>query len=207
MQKVHALVVSLRWLEVISIAYILPKELVNRFGQIVTDFHKLRGFGKLAALLKSKENILILRRMPETGRILRNVSLLYKARISSVIFIVLCTSLGYFYSWWYLLFLIAGVILYVQWTLDERNSWMILLTGLLSIEVLANNFAGWGAEFPEGKLKRCRSFHVKGNVCGAIGWIFIYQIGITLNPRSSKNLPRRDESWCAPLKVSVEILK
>jgi hypothetical protein len=110
----------------------------------------------------------------------------YKIRIACWISAIIFLFAAFMLSWWILLGLIATIIIEVRVANSERRSWMFLSSLLLSLEILTNDFAGWGTSYPS---ERSEAFAVLGDQ--------------PKNPRSTWldfYLPRRGEFTAAVLR-------
>lgn len=69
-----------------------------------------------------------------------------------------CPRLALAYTSWFLLALAVSVAAERRFRYRERKAWQVLAAALLSLEVLASDFAGWGAAYPAERKEAQQAF-------------------------------------------------
>ena len=126
----------------------IPPELLQKCKAVVEVSHQEHGFRGLPARLTSRDSMIVLALVPGMLQVMEGVSAGFKMRVGCWVVGLVLVALSWFTSWWMLLGLSVVVIIERRLARSERKSWQFLAAVLLSLEVLADDFAGWGRAFP-----------------------------------------------------------
>jgi hypothetical protein len=131
----------------------IPDELVKKSHAIVRLAHKNHGYRSLPARISSKQNTIALACVAEGFTMLKAVTSSWKIRVFCWLAIAAVLIVGFVFNRWILLALIPA-FLAERWLASyERNAWMVLAAILLSLEMLVDDFGGWGEAFPNARQK------------------------------------------------------
>jgi hypothetical protein len=126
----------------------LPADLRYKCFALVQSSHKAHGFGDLPKRLVTRDNLVILGCQPDMLVIMQASSAAFKLRIICWMVAVGLAVAALFFSWW----LLCGLVLVFvadRWlAVSDRKNWLVLSANLLALEMLANDFEGWGRAFP-----------------------------------------------------------
>lgn len=136
----------------------LPKELITNCNQLVEGSHKKISFKNLPRLIAVKENMLVLSSIPIAETVLKSVNASFRLRNLVWIIGIVIIILAVIFNYWFFLGLIIVVIADRYLAKSDKNSWMFLASILLSIEILVDNFAGWGTAFPTERVEAIKLF-------------------------------------------------
>ena len=154
----------------------IPDDLLKKCLHLVQYTHKKTGTRTLPAKISfsSPANMVALAAMERTTAVLK------RARLYSITALVLRTALlgvpvlaWIYQNYWILAAIVVIVGVERSIIRQEREDWMFLSSVLLSLEMLVQDFAGWGRAYPEA---RKRASEILGR---KIVWLEYY-------------LPRRD---------------
>jgi hypothetical protein len=99
-------------------------------------------------MISRKENAVALASLDEGVTIMRSATAVSRMRVSCWVGCLIIAGIAWAYSWWILLGLVA-IFSVDRWlAASEKRYWMFLAALLLSLDMLADNFAGWGAAYP-----------------------------------------------------------
>ena len=132
---------------------ILSMDLVQKCVALVRRIHKTDGFGNLPARITTKDNIIALGCMAYTMVFMKSASSVYKIRKFCWLIGIAIIVLAWIFNWWILLGLIAVYIADLLLASEEIKFWLCLSAALLALEMLTNDFAGWGKAYPEEREK------------------------------------------------------
>lgn len=128
----------------------LPTELVEKTYPIVQLTHKARGLDGLPARIwgKDSSNVAVIGTMPGMLHAVQVATSRFRLQLLCWFGAVAVVALAWIESWRLLMLLVAVAIFerYCNWW--QRRAWMLLAAELLSVEMLANDFAGWGEAYP-----------------------------------------------------------
>jgi hypothetical protein len=126
----------------------LPDQLVTICSLLVMKTHSSQGFGDLARRLASKQNTTSLACIPDMLTIMRGIDGGFKLRIAFWLLGLGLIIAAWAFDWRIVLGLLVVIAADRHFSSSDRKSWMVLASVLLSLEVLANDFAGWGSAYP-----------------------------------------------------------
>ncbi len=131
----------------------IPPELLSICMPVVDQFHKKQGLSNLAANIAEDDNSAALTSIPEAFAVLNDTNRLYNIRKWCFLASIGIVCLSFLVPWWSLLTL--GVIFLADRFLAyrEKSGWKFLSAVLLSLEMLTNNFAGWGKAYPQARAE------------------------------------------------------
>ena len=156
-----------------------PPELVSKCYAVVSSTHARLGFGNLPARIVVKESMVALAIIPRMIHVLGSVSALFKFRIFAWLLGVVSLALTVFVSAIWLIATALVVVAERVLATKERRQYMFLAAILLALDVLVNNFAGWGTAVPEVHSEALRVLGLKRGQTST-AWLDFY-------------LPRRSE--------------
>jgi hypothetical protein len=122
----------------------LPKELVQKSFALVKSSHERLGFGELPKLVATGENMVPLSLIPDGLALMASVKAAFRFRILCWLGGLAIVAAGLFLSRWILVGLVLVLIADRKLASSERAQWMLLAAFKLAMEMLANDFAGWG---------------------------------------------------------------
>ena len=156
-----------------------PPELVSKCHALVSSTHGRLGFGNLPARVAVKESMVAIAMIPRMVHILGSVSAFSKFRIFAWLLGAVLLALTAFVSAIWLIATALVVVAERVLAAKERQQYMFLAAILLALDMLVNDFAGWGTAVPEA---RSEAFRVLGLKTGqtSTAWLDFY-------------LPRRSE--------------
>ncbi len=134
-----------------SVEYVRSKELVAKCNLLVEDCHRRLGWQGLPRRVATKENMVALASIDP--RLLSFVPIALRQRIACWIVAVLLVGCAWAFTWWLLSGLLVVLPLERIIAKREKHNWMLLASVLLSLEVLANDIAGWGTACPEARVQ------------------------------------------------------
>jgi hypothetical protein len=150
-----------------------PKELVTKCYLLVEQTHRRFGFRQLPGMITTKKNMVILTLFEESRTITHSLSAAFKLRLTCWAACVTIAGIAWAYSWWILL-VISVVVLLDRWlALSEKRYWMLQAAFLLSLEMLAANFAGWGSKYPREKATALEALECASTIPQTI-WLDYY---------------------------------
>ncbi len=126
----------------------IPSELLCICKKIVDDYHRKNGFGNLAADIETDNNINTISRIPEAFAIYNSANNSFKIRKWCFLAGIGVGCLSVVIPWWSLsiivvIFLADRILVY-----REKAARRVLSAVLLSLEIFANDFLGWGTAYP-----------------------------------------------------------
>ena len=131
----------------------IPPNLLRKCKVVVDITRKSRGFGNLPARIATKENMVTLACIPDMIDVLGAASSAFKLRLFSIFISVVLIIPSFFISKWFLLGLVVSFIIERRLAASERKFYMLVASVLLSVEILANDFAGWGLAYPNARFE------------------------------------------------------
>jgi hypothetical protein len=115
---------------------------------LVQKTHHTLGLGDLPKRIATKDNVAAIACAPGLLPILQRTSTVFKRRIACWVASLATVVLAFTYTWWWLMALVVTVAVERYFRSSERQGLQVLAATLLSLEVLASDFAGWGAAYP-----------------------------------------------------------
>ena len=132
---------------------IIPSQLKKNCYALVEASHKGHSYRTLLARVVTKESMVAIACVPKAFAIMKAQNVAWKIRVACWFVYVALAVCGFFYNRWILLALIP-VFIADRWLASvERTSLMALGATLLVLEILADDFAGWGAAFPDERKR------------------------------------------------------
>jgi hypothetical protein len=126
----------------------IPPELLQKCTGLVAVSHQEHGFRGLPARLTSRDSMIVLALVPGMLQVMQGVSAGFKMRVACWFVGLVLVALSWFTTWWALIGVLVTVIIERSLARSERKSWEFLAAVLLSLDVLVDDFAGWGTAFP-----------------------------------------------------------
>ena len=124
------------------------RELVSKCFVLVESTHKGIGFDRLPARICQKDNMVALAFVPGADNIMRGAHGGFVLRIYCWLAGLGVLIAAWALSWWVLLGLVGVFVVDRRLAASDRRAWMLLAAMLLSLEILAHDFAGWGTACP-----------------------------------------------------------
>lgn len=129
----------------------IPPGLLNICIPVVEQFYKKNGYSNLNVKISAGDTMAALTSLPEASDVLKATNQYYTIRKWCFLASIGIVCLSILVPWWSLLtlavvFLVDRILAY-----REKNGWKFLSTVLLSLEMLTNDFAGWGKAYPQAR--------------------------------------------------------
>jgi hypothetical protein len=139
-----------------------PRELVNKCFALVKSTHDRVGYRDLAQRVATKHRMVSLAMTPRMLTMIGSVAALGKLRMIAWAAIVASLLLALFISrmWW--LATIVVVVIERLIARKEREHLLFLSAVVLSLEMLASDFAGWGSALPVARNQAMTILGCKG---------------------------------------------
>lgn len=132
---------------------VVPKDLWGKCFKLICASRSSVAFEALPAMIAQKENAVILQSLSFSREVIRNGRSLLVKRLNIWLFYPIIAAAAWVYSPWILCASTAVFIIDRLVARGEKYLWILLASVLLSVEVLANNFAGWGVAYPDDRRK------------------------------------------------------
>lgn len=126
-----------------------PKELLAKAFALINAVK----IPNLASLIATRDNMVTLGQMPDMIQIMGGGTAGFKLRMACWVGMLAAGACAWMFSWWILAAAFAAVAVERWLAAKEKKTWKFLAAVLLSLEVLANDFAGWGTALPEARRK------------------------------------------------------
>jgi len=131
----------------------LPRELTSKCNMLVEKCHKDLGWQSLQARVVTKTNMVALACLDSRMMtVLKETNTAWKLRIACWVASALLLVFAWIFSWWLLLGVVVAVPLERKYSALEKCRWMFMSSVLLSLEMLANDIAGWGTAYPAERI-------------------------------------------------------
>jgi hypothetical protein len=131
----------------------IPPKLLSICIPVVKQFYEKNGFGDLAAKIATGNNIATLTSIPEASVVLNANNRYLNIRKWCFLASIAIVCLSVFVPWWSLLTLVVIFLADRILAYREKDGWKFLSTVLLSLEMLTNDFAGWGKAYPQERAE------------------------------------------------------
>jgi hypothetical protein len=132
---------------------VIPSELKRKCYALVEVAHTGYSSRILLDRIVIRENMVAIACVPKAFAILKAKHAAWKMRVAFWLLAVAVAVSASIYNRWFLLVLIP-VFMADRWLASfERNSLMALAATLLALEILADDFAGWGSAFPNERKR------------------------------------------------------
>lgn len=89
----------------------------------------------------------------DTFPVMHDVVLAFKLKMASWGVMLICLVLSFAWSWWWLIGVVASSVAVMLFARKERTGWFYCASVLLGLEILATDFFGWGAAYPDLREK------------------------------------------------------
>ena len=128
----------------------VPKELVSRCLHLIMGSHGHKRLN-LAPLVWQRNSMLTLCRMPDAVVVMSSVGAAVKLSYLCWFLGLVSAITAFIFSYWLLLpsVLFIALARYMEKQARQQNE--VLAAFLLALEMLNNDFAGWGAAYPEAR--------------------------------------------------------
>jgi hypothetical protein len=130
-----------------------PKELVTRCAELVRKVHAQIGYRDLAARIASKQAMVALATTPRMIDVIGSVAQVGRFRMFGWVVAVVSLVLTVVLSRYWLLGLAIAILADRLWAREERSQYVFLSAVLLSLDMLAVDFAAWGSGIPAARDK------------------------------------------------------
>lgn len=128
---------------------VIPDELKKKSYALIHVGQKGRSFRILHERVDSKPSFISIACIPQAFTMLKGLVAVCKMYIACWFVYAGLLALGFLYSRWILLGLFI-VFIAQLWLASERRKYLTVLSAaLLALEILADDFAGWGTAFPD----------------------------------------------------------
>ncbi|MCL4510631.1 MAG: hypothetical protein M1470_06120 [Bacteroidetes bacterium] len=131
----------------------IPSKLFSNCYSLVQVTHAKFGLLALDSRLATKESLVAIALMERTREAMVNAGAEYKLRIILVFADIAVIVTAFVFSWWIVLLLPILLVTQRGTKVNELNHRFYASASLLSLEVLANDFAGWGTAYPEERAR------------------------------------------------------
>jgi hypothetical protein len=125
----------------------LPKELIMKCDFCVARHHKAHG-GSLPKILWQRETMLIVGMHGDLLTLLGSATAAWKICLAFGVAAAVALVLAAVLNWWIALALIPLAFGTIYFKKRETESYAMIAAIILAFEMLAGDFAGWGARFP-----------------------------------------------------------
>jgi hypothetical protein len=122
----------------------------------------------------TKRNAVAIAMLPEALGVLRAASAAFKIRVFLWLLAAVLLGLSPVLAWWLALLSAPVIVAERLLAARERRFWILLAAMLLSAEVLAYDFAGWGTAYP---MARQLAVGALGSCDGNTEWLDYYLPG------------------------------
>ncbi|HVO33040.1 MAG TPA: hypothetical protein VMU17_03935 [Elusimicrobiota bacterium] len=141
---------------------IIPLELGRKVLALVERTHQTIDPRGLPSKIATRRNLVAVAMPPEAFAIPGAASSIFKIRISLWVFATGVLLGSWLLTWW--LVTLSGPILIIERVLaaKERRFYILLAAMLLSAEMLASDFAGWGTAHPMARQASIDAFGSEG---------------------------------------------
>jgi len=131
----------------------IPPELLSICMPVVEQFHQKQGLSNLAAKISADDNSAALTSIPEASAVLNDTNRRYNIRKWCFLASIGIVCLSFLVPWWSLFTLVVIFLADRFLAYREKSGWKFLSAVLLSLEMLTNDFAGWGKAYPEARAE------------------------------------------------------
>ena len=152
----------------------LPVDLVRLCLFHAKKTHEMLSPGVLPRLIATKRNAVATAMLPEASVAVRAALASFKIRIFLWILVGASIPLSALLSWWFLCLTAIAAALERVLAARERGSWILVSAMLLSAEMLASDFAGWGTRYPIGRQYARQALGSDSDNAPALEWLDYY---------------------------------
>ena len=132
---------------------IIPPELLMICTPVVKQFHQKNGFSDLSTKITTGGSMDAITSIPETSAVLNANNQYYKIRKWCFLASIGIVCLSVFVPWWSFLALVMMFLADRFLAYRAKDGWKYLSSVLLSLEMLTNDFAGWGKAYPQERTE------------------------------------------------------
>jgi len=122
-----------------------PKELIAKCYAVINSSR----ITNLPEVIVTKDNMVTLGLLPDMVVIMGGATAAFKIRIMCWISAAIAVVCAWVFSWWILVVALVAIVIERKIAARSEETWKFLAAVLLSLEVLANDFAGWGTARPD----------------------------------------------------------
>lgn len=130
-----------------------PVELIRKCDGIVEPMARSIEIRALAAKVAQRRNIAALKVVGEGKATMGSAVVASRVRLSCSITAIAFLIGALFLSRWYIIGTAVATIAGWHFWRQQRRSWLRLTSMLLALDVLSENFAGWGDTYPALKAR------------------------------------------------------
>lgn len=127
----------------------LPEKLWQKCRYLVRLIHEKYGLDALPAKATTVDYMSALACVSDTSSVMRTNALYFKLMIASWSVAAVFFVLSWVLTWWMLIGVVASGIAALWLNKRQFYGWMYLGTACLGMEILANDFCGWGNAYPD----------------------------------------------------------
>lgn len=151
---------------------IIPLELGRKALAVVERTHQTVNARGLPNKIATRTNAVAVAMLPEAFVILRAATSTFKIRLFLWVLAIGVLIVSWLLTWW--LAILSGLILVIERVLaaNERRFYILLAAMLLSAEMLASDFAGWGTAYPFARHACVEAFGCEGGT--QMEWLDYY---------------------------------
>ena len=130
---------------------ILPIELGWKSLALVERLHQTVNPSGLPTRIATKRNAVAIALLPEAFVVLQAATASFKTRMFCWVVAAIALCLSLWLAWW--IIFLGGLSIASERVVasKERRLWILLAAMLLSAEILASDFAGWGTAYPAAR--------------------------------------------------------
>jgi len=129
-----------------------PQELLAKSFALINAVK----ISNLESVVATRDNMAALGQMPDMIIIMGGATAAFKLQMICWIGILAAIACAWAFSWWILVAALALIVVERRRSAVARRTWKFLAAVLLSLEILANDFAGWGSAEPEAQRAAIR---------------------------------------------------
>lgn len=149
----------------------LPLQLGHKCLALVESTHRTASPRELPGKMCTKRNAIAIAMLPEALVIARAASAAFKVRVFLWLLAAVLLGLSPLLAWWLALLGATVIVAERLVAARERKFWILLAAMLLTAEVLAEDFAGWGTAYP---MARQLALGALGPGDGNMEWLDCY---------------------------------
>lgn len=151
----------------------IPQELISICYHLVKESHKKMSLKNLPKFITLKENVHIISSIPVAVTVLKSINASFKIRKLTWVIGIVLIILAIIFNYWFFSGLIIVAFIDIYLAIHAKDSFMFLAKILVSVEILADNFAGWGTAFPTERSEAIKIFD-KFSITNRTFWLDYY---------------------------------
>ncbi len=152
----------------------IPDELFSICTNAVNEFHRKNGFGNLSAMISTDDNSKVIALVPEALAVLESANRYLKIRKFCFLASIGIVCLAWLIPWWTLSVIVVIFLSDRILTVREKEGWKFLAAVLLGLEMLSNDFSGWGKAYPQERAEALGILK-GGPESGRTAWLDFYK--------------------------------